>query len=174
MSEVVSGEKNPNYGHRWTEEQRRKASERLIKSGRLLKENNPKAKKIICIETLEVFSYIGKASEQYGISESSISRAIKNKVYFAGKYHFAIYSKELYQYLLKNQFEYLCECYAELKNGKYYADMNNKVFYKKYELKNKLIQETEYAPNYIDKILKQNNFEINNVQYKLLNSRLTQ
>ena len=124
---------------------------------------------------MEVFDYIELASEKYGYkSSSSISIALNHPSRVAGEYHFAYYSDELFDYLKEHHFEYLCDCYKQAKNCLYFVDLANKLFYKKSELAKKLYDENDFTTREIDEILKNDKFEINNVQYELLNSRRTQ
>lgn len=78
------GEKNPMYGKKHSEETRQKISEAL--TGRTLSEeqkqkianfmntNHPRAKKVRCIETGEVFLSARKAAEAYGTAHTCITR----------------------------------------------------------------------------------------------------
>lgn len=164
MSEIVSGKKNPNYGHKWTDEMKHNLSKQ--RKGKYENESNPNSKKIICVETLKIYNTINDASiDCHCKNASSISRCLKDKRNVANNLHFVLYDKEIYQYLLENQFEYLCECY---KGKGIIADLTNKVFYKKYELKNKLYQSLDFTTREISKIVSQDKFKIENVQYVLL------
>ena len=164
MSEIVSGEKNPNYGHKWTDEMKRNLSEQ--RKGLYANKNNPNSKRVICVEKLKVYETINDASVDCQCkSPSSISRCLKDKGYVANNYHFVLYDEEMYQYLLENQFEYLCECY---KGKGIIADLTNKSFYKKYELKEKLYRSLNNTTREIMKMINQSKFEIENVQYVLL------
>lgn len=164
MRELVSGEKNPNYGNHWTDEMKRKLSEQ--RKGIYINENNPNAKKIICVETLNVYNTIKDASIDCNCkTESSISRCLRDKHNIANGFHFVLYTKEIYEYLLEHRFEYLCECY---KSKNYIADYHNEKIYRKYELKNKIKSKCSLTTRELDKLMKNNQFEINNVQYVLL------
>lgn len=80
----VSGEKNPMYGKKHTEESKRKMSEnRKDKTGK----DSPFAKKIICLETQEVFGCVKDAAKWCGLaSHSSISRHLNGGSHSAGKH----------------------------------------------------------------------------------------
>lgn len=164
MREIVGGENNPNYGNYWSDKLKQKMSEK--RKGKNLGSDNPNSKKIICVETLDIYQTINEASECLNIkNSSSISRCFKNKTFMANEYHFVKYDDKLYEYLKAHQFEYLMECYS----GKgMFADINNQIFYKKYELFNKIYKENNYTTREIKGILKQESFKINNVQYVLL------
>ena len=67
ISSLVQGENNPNYGNRWSEEQKDALRQKIIASGRYVGEKNPKAKTIQCVETGEIFSCITYAMRKYGV-----------------------------------------------------------------------------------------------------------
>lgn len=92
----TKGERNPFYGKHHTEKSRMKISEAHKKENlsketldkmrrNNLKGNNPFAKKIYCITTNEVFSYINEAALKYNIDSSSISKVCKGKLNWRGK-----------------------------------------------------------------------------------------
>lgn len=175
IRKLVTGSNNPNYGNHWSDEQKEKASKRIKESGIYKCENNPRATKIICIETMEIFDYIELAAKKYNYrSASSISIALKDPSRVAGQYHFAYYSDEFYDYLKNNQFNYLCNCYAKSKSGIYYADLTNHKILQKTEIFHIVYKNTDMTTRETREFIKNSNFEINNVQYELLNSRLTQ
>ena len=60
ISQIVSGENNPNYGHYWSDKQKMIASQK--RKGTYAGTNNPRATKIICVETLKVYDYIELAA----------------------------------------------------------------------------------------------------------------
>ena len=96
----VSGDKNPLYGITPSKETRNKLRESLkgkyegsknyfygksdIKGGR-------KPKKVVCVETGEVFSSMGRAAKRLGIKSSNISDCIKGRQYTAGGFHWKLY-----------------------------------------------------------------------------------
>ena len=49
--------------------------------------NNPRSKKILCIETEEEFNTITEASQKYNISNANISACCRGKRITAGGYH---------------------------------------------------------------------------------------
>ena len=95
ISEIVKGENNPNYQNYWTDEQKENLR-RIQKLNPLYKnENNPNSKKIVCIETGEIFDCIKYALEKYEIkNEASISVALKNPIRTASKMHWVEYSED--------------------------------------------------------------------------------
>lgn len=164
MSRILTGSRNPNYGNRWTDEMKHNLS--VKKKGKYEDEANPNAKKVICVETLKIYNTIKDASKDIGCKNSvSISRCLKDKGNVASGFHFSLYSDEMYQYLSQNKFKYLCECY---RGKNIIADLTNQLFYKKYELKEKLYDSLNYTTRELDNIMKQDEFKINNVQYILL------
>lgn len=80
ISSIVSGRNNPNYGNKWTEEQRENLSQKQKKNLIYKDENNPNAKRIMCVETGEIFNCIKYAKEKYHInSDGSLTIALKNQ-----------------------------------------------------------------------------------------------
>ena len=62
---------------------------------KLILKNNPKAKKIICVETGEVFDCIKFAIEKYSIKDhTNMAPALKYPVRTAGGYHWVSYKDE--------------------------------------------------------------------------------
>lgn len=161
MSEIVSGEKNPNYGHYWTDEMKQHLSD--MRKGKYENSNNPNSKKIICVEKLKIYDTINDASEDCGCkTPSSISRCLKNKSYVANNYHFVIYSKDIYDYLKENKFEYLCECY---KGKGIIADTTNHKFYTKYQLEQVIYNLSDLTTRKVKEFIRQDKFEFNNTKY---------
>ena len=54
---------------------------------------NPRARKIICLGTLEIFPYIGVACKKYNISLSSLSACLRGKSKTAGGYYWEYYNE---------------------------------------------------------------------------------
>ena len=95
ISNLVKGSKNPNYGNFWSEEQ--KNNLRIKQKGNPVykNENNPNAKKIICLETGEIFDCVKMAKEKYKVkSETSFSIALRNSARTAGGLHWANYTPD--------------------------------------------------------------------------------
>lgn len=91
-----SGENNPNYGKPMSEEQKKKISE--ANKGKIRSEetktriseitsneNNPRARKIVCITTDEVFECIKYGAEKYKTDNPSITNCCRGKRKSAGK-----------------------------------------------------------------------------------------
>lgn len=96
ISSIVSGENNPNYGHNWTQEMKDNLSELRKRNGLSAGINNPKATKIICLETGEVFNLIKDAMEKYNVTnEGSFTVALKNRARTAGGMHWMVYDNAL-------------------------------------------------------------------------------
>jgi hypothetical protein len=95
ISQLVQGESNPNYGNYWTDEMKQHLSEVRKTNGLSANENNPKATRVICIETGEVFACIKFAMQKYHIKwEGSMTVALKHPVRTAGGQHWVVYSEE--------------------------------------------------------------------------------
>lgn len=80
-----SGPKSPMFGKKHTDETRKKISKSRLEKGIGRGNKNPNARKIICLNTGEVFSYIGEASKKYEIPSSRISRCCSKELKSAGK-----------------------------------------------------------------------------------------
>lgn len=91
-AERLKGENNPNYGNRWTDEMKSHLSEMRIASGVAKGGRNPRAKKVMCVETGVIFASKSDAKDFLGVSDanSSIWFCLKNpkRVAGKGKYHF--------------------------------------------------------------------------------------
>lgn len=68
---LVSGKNNPMYGKHHTDSARKKMS------GKKQGGKHPNSKKVVCIETGIVYSYVGEASKKTGISPSGIAEAAR-------------------------------------------------------------------------------------------------
>ena len=77
--EWCSTEYNVNYGNR-----NKKISE--AKKGKYTGENNPRCRKIILLNTGEVFDYIKQASEKYGVNSGHICNCCRGKRKSCGKH----------------------------------------------------------------------------------------
>lgn len=101
------GKDNPNYGNHWSEEQRKIASDREKEKGtwqgknnpmynngdKIKGGNNPSARKIICLETMEIFECIKEAVNKISGS-TRLYEAIKKGVKYKG-YTFMYYEDYL-------------------------------------------------------------------------------
>lgn len=77
LRQISLGPNNPNYGNYWTDEQKQYLREKAQKSGRYKGKNNPRAKKVMCIETGQIFDTMTDAAKAYGLKCSgSIYHAI--------------------------------------------------------------------------------------------------
>lgn len=94
----TKGEKNGNYGKPMSEEAKRKSSEAhkgktpWNKDGGISDEQKNKireknSKRIICIETGEVFASISDASVHIGVTVTAVSNCLKGRTNRAGGYH---------------------------------------------------------------------------------------
>lgn len=76
------GENHPFYGKHHSEETKRKIS--LIRKDKYCGANNPRAKRIICITTEEIFPFIIEATKKYNANRVGISRCCKKKQNYCG------------------------------------------------------------------------------------------
>lgn len=79
----LAGENNPRYGQHWVDSSETRAKKSNATKGG----NNPRAIKIKCIETNEVFDCIKLANEKYKIGKGLINKCCKSLLDTAGGYH---------------------------------------------------------------------------------------
>lgn len=92
LSQVTKGERNGNYGNRWTEQMKTSLSEKRKKNGKSKGINNSRATKIKCVETGIIYDYIKLASEEMGLkSQASLTIALNDPNRTAGGYHWVRY-----------------------------------------------------------------------------------
>ena len=73
-----AGEKNPNYGGRLiTKEVRRKMSK--ARKGKYMGKDSPVARKVINLDTLEVFDTLTQACQKYNISDGNLTAVCQRK-----------------------------------------------------------------------------------------------
>ncbi len=89
MSESRKGKKHYLYGKHLTDEIKNKIS------ATLKDESNPHNKKVICIETGEVFNSIRNASKKYSFQESHIAKCCRGKRKTTGGFHWMFYEDYL-------------------------------------------------------------------------------
>ena len=91
-SERLTGEANPNYGQRWTEDMKAHLSQVRVDRGVAKGGLNPRAKPVMCVETGEIFNCKQDAGAFLEVANacSSIYYCLKNPRRVAGKkkYHF--------------------------------------------------------------------------------------
>lgn len=95
ISELVKGEKNPNYGNHWSQEQKDHLSKVRKENGLAVGVNNPTATKIICLETGEVFDLIKDAMAKYNRTCGCFSVALRQRQKTAAGYHWMKYESRL-------------------------------------------------------------------------------
>lgn len=93
ISSLVSGSDNPNYNHKWTDEQKKHLSEVRKANGKPKGVLNTRAKSIMCVETGEIFPLIKDAVAKYNVkSETSFSVALDNPKRTAAHLHWVTIS----------------------------------------------------------------------------------
>lgn len=107
ISQLVQGENNPNYNNHWTDEMKQHLSKVRKANGLAANENNPRATRVICVETGEVFNCIKYAMQKYNIKhEGSVTAALKHPIRTAGGKHWVLYDEKYlnddyrFQYLI--------------------------------------------------------------------------
>jgi hypothetical protein len=89
MAKERVGDKNPNFGNKWSEEQKQKMREKM--TGRYCGSNNPRARKIINLDTGEIFNSIYDACIKYETCRDNIINSIKGKYSMAKGFHWDYY-----------------------------------------------------------------------------------
>lgn len=87
----VKGKDHPRYGIKHTAESIAKMS--ASKKGKKTGDLNPRAIKVMCVETGEVFTTIREASKKYGIVDSCISSVIHGRTKTAAGLHWVLIDK---------------------------------------------------------------------------------
>lgn len=81
------GQNNPNYGHKWTQQMKDHLSQ-IAKNRNNKNENNPNSKKVMCVETQEIFDTVKDAAQICDVkSYTSISHALNKPNRIASGYH---------------------------------------------------------------------------------------
>lgn len=87
ISDRMTGEKHPLYGTERSDETKKKISQTRLEKGIGRGENNPRARKVICLETKQVFGCAVDAGKWCGKDNSSISRCCNGKQKTCGGFH---------------------------------------------------------------------------------------
>lgn len=88
---MCTGAGNPNFGNKWSDEQKQHLSQKVKESGRYNGTGNPNSKPVMCVETGEVFSLIKDAMERYRIkTHGGISVALSERSRTAGGVHWVM------------------------------------------------------------------------------------
>ena len=81
----ISGVNNPNYGKRWSKEQRIKASKRLKESGVCKGANNPRATKVLCVDTGVIYDMISDVAKENNFAITTVSNYLSRNKKIKGK-----------------------------------------------------------------------------------------
>lgn len=95
---LLAGEKNPNYGKKLSAERRAEIGKyskgrlhtqeyKEMMRRRMSGANNPNSRKVMCLETGEVFESMTSAGKRLGIKGCNIADCIRGKQKTAGAYH---------------------------------------------------------------------------------------
>ena len=84
LSNAHKGENHWNYGKHWNKEARRKISN--SNKGKLAGKVNPKARKVICVTTGEIFDTLTEAARKYKIGNGDIVKCCQGKIKYRGKH----------------------------------------------------------------------------------------
>lgn len=157
ISKLVQKENNPNYNNHWSKEQKKNLSSKKIR--KKLRSDNGNSKRIICLETGEVFDCILDAQKHYDVkNDSSFSIALKEDVRTAAGLHWKYYSEEL----LNEQYrkEVLINILGKSKNKASLICLETKeIFFTTKELISKLgISMKKFKKEMNNGILKYNNY----------------
>lgn len=94
IAAAVSGAANPNYGHRWTDMQKRIASDRVKAHGKYIGHGNPHHCPVMCVETGRIYECMKYACDELGLkANGSITIAIKYPWRTAKGYHWVMGEK---------------------------------------------------------------------------------
>lgn len=89
MRRMVTGANNPNYHHRWSEKQKKHLSDLRKANGMAKGGKNPRAKRVMCVETGKIYACQQDAADDLGLrSMASIHHALKNPHFVAKGLHF--------------------------------------------------------------------------------------
>lgn len=148
---VLKGENNPMYGRKRTKEEKEKISKTRAERGLGRGGDNPKAKKVLCLETGELFNCVLDAQISKGIKTySSLTIALcenEQEDRTAGGFHWA-FEKDVNE----DCFVYLCKRIANSNTRKvYYVDIvERKVYIKSKLIKELKISERQFKKNKYD------------------------
>lgn len=86
---MCSGKNNPNYGHKWNDQQKEHLSQVRKQKKIAALGNNPRATSVMCVETGRIYSCQQEATMALGLkSMVSINHALKEKRFTARGLHF--------------------------------------------------------------------------------------
>lgn len=113
------GESNPNYGNRWSEEQKEALRQKQIKNDIYYGDKNPNSKRVMCVETGEIFNTVNDAARKMNIKcPSSISICLSNPTRLSNNTHWVQITPHNEQYFKDNhnRFLYLIEVLKQSKS----------------------------------------------------------
>ena len=79
----LHGKDNPNYGNKWSDEQ--KLAARNLMKGKYSGRKNPNSRGVKCVETGETWEYTGDLANDLGVKSSTVCTYIGKKKRIKGK-----------------------------------------------------------------------------------------
>lgn len=89
-SRNISGERNPNYGNKWSDEQKKRTSDKLKESGAVSMSNNPRATKIQCVEDGNIYGCMKELSIEISWRHEKVMDYIRKNKKINGKTYIKI------------------------------------------------------------------------------------
>lgn len=165
ISKIVSGSNNPNFGNHWDDEKREKLSKLRKQNKKSCGSNNPMAKRIICIETGEIFKTIIEAKAKYKVnSDTSFTVALNNKTRTAANLHWSLNVDELSDD--GKRYKYYLNILSESRFSSYICVETKEIFKTQKELNSRILGKGNELFNSLKD--KNGTIKLNNKTYMLI------